>query len=365
MMQRWFWLLAACLLLAQCNDTVEKEREVGYRGKARVNPFLAFERFVQKHSGQEVTIQHTWQELDDSKSMIILPIDLLSSQLSVDQVKEWVDEGGHAVFLLDNSAMYLNDWSGYEETSEVPDALNHFFEELGVDLEEKSAPQTYDTVLMDDETYEVELRSQWKLLDEEKNPQGVMIYEWGNGLVTLVTDARLMRNRTIDQKQHIELIAQLLEWRREEGEIVFMQGVGISFFGLLWQKGWMALLGLGVLIAAWLLRHMPRFGPQQSGLREDQIRAYDHHLEMIGDFHWRLDRGASLLQPLRVELQEICHSWQSKHGRLDERLFDVMASRAEIPVDRVERAMTEMHARDNLIFTRTVADLQHIRKAFA
>lgn len=364
MILRSFVLMVLCLLLAQCNGTVEKEREVGYRGKARVNPFLAFERFVQRHWEQEVVIQHAWKELDSTQSMIIFPVDLLTSQLSVDQVKDWVDEGGHAVFLFDHTEMHHNDWSTNEESVVLPEALKSFFEELDVDVEEANATQTYDTVKIGDETYKVNLHSRWKLIDEEQNPQGLMCVEWGEGLVTLVTDARLMRNRTIDEAEHIELISHLLKWQRE-GEIVFMRGVGISFFGLLWQKGWMALLGLGVLIAAWLLRQMPRFGPQQSGLREDQIRAYDHHLEMIGDFHWRLDRGASLLQPLRAELQETCHQWQTKHGRLDERLFDVMATRAELPAERVERAMTELHARDNLIFTRTVADLQHIRKAFA
>jgi hypothetical protein len=109
---------------------------------------------------------------------------------------------------------------------------------------------------------------------------------------------------------------------------------------------------------------MPRFGPIDGEARQTQMRAYDHHLEMIGDFHWRLDRGASLLQPLRQELQELCHQWQVKTGRLDEGLFDVMAAQSGIPAERVQRAMTEHRASDSLVFSRAVADLQQIRKAF-
>ena len=365
MIARCFWLMTACLLLSHCNNTVEKEREIGYRGKARINPFLAFERFVQKYHEQDVIIQHSWQELDHTQSMIFFPADLLSSQLSVDQVSDWVHEGGHAVFLFDHTEMHRNDWPGYEESVDLPKALKDFLEEqLDVKIEQAKSEEKYQEVSLDEETFQVNLRSRWKIIDEDHKTHGMRCFECGDGLITLITDARLMRNRTINEEQHIELISNLLQWQRE-GDIIFMRGVGISFFGLLWQKGWMVLVALAVLIAAWLLRHMPRFGPQERQLREDQIRAYDHHLEMIGDFHWRLDRAAALLQPLRVELQDICHQWQSKHGRLDESLFSVMATRAELPMDRVERAMTELHARDNLIFTRTVADLQHIRKAFA
>jgi hypothetical protein len=364
MITRMLLALMALLVLTHCNDTVEKEREVGYRGKARINPYLAFERFVQQHLGEEVVIQHTWPELDGSQSMLIFSADLLSSQLSVDQIKEWISDGGHAVFLFDNADMHRSDWAEYNPSPEVPQVLMDFLAEMDLKIEDESSEEKYTKVEIYDEEFQVDLSSYVRLIDEKNTPQAVICREYGDGLVTFVSDARLMRNREIDQEQHIELITYLLQWRRD-GEIVFMRGVGISFFSLLWQKAWMVLLALAVLIGAWLLRHMPRFGPLQGGLREDQIRAYDHHLEMIGDFHWRLDRGSSLLHPLRMELQEMCHQWQSKHGRLDEGLFEVMATRADLPLERIERAMTELQPRDNLIFTRTVADLQHIRKAFA
>ena len=112
------------------------------------------------------------------------------------------------------------------------------------------------------------------------------------------------------------------------------------------------------------MRNMPRFGPIESEAKETQLRAYDHHLEMIGDFHWRLDRGLALLEPLRRELQELCHHWQQKTGKIDEGLFDVLSSRSGIPLERVARAMTEHRPADTMMFSRAVADLQQMRKAF-
>lgn len=296
--------------------------------------------------------------------MVILSASLLSSDLSLKQIRNWVEEGGHAVFLFDHADMQESEWSMFSHNTEVPDALKNLMRDMGLDVDETGVSQSYSEVLLYDESYKVKLNAKVRLLDEKKIPQAVLSREWGEGIITFVSDARLLRNREIDQEQHIEVLANLMTWRRE-GEILMLRGVGISFLGLLWQKGWMVLLALAVLIIGWLMRHMPRFGPVQSGLREDQIRAYDHHLEMIGDFHWRLDRGASLLQPLRVEAQEFCHQWQVRHGHLDVGLFEVMAARAELPVERVQRAMTEASPRDQIIFTRTVADLQQIRKAFA
>jgi hypothetical protein len=364
-MRRLLILLTGVLLLAQCGDkTVEVEREVGYRGKARVNPYLAFERYVERRIAQPLVVKQSWVEPGYGHGMVILSSSLLSSELSLKQMRNWVEEGGHAVFLFDHADMQESEWSMFSQDTEVPDALKKLMQDMGLDVEENGASQSYSEVVLYEETYKVKLNAKVRLLDEKKNPQAVLTREWGEGLVTFVSDARLMRNREIDQEQHIDVLSNLLTWRRD-GDILMLRGVGISFFGLLWQKGWMVLLALAVWIIAWLMRHMPRFGPVQSGLREDQIRAYDHHLEMIGDFHWRLDRGASLLQPLRAEAQDFCHQWQVRHGHLDEGLFEVMAERAELPVERVQRAMTEFSPRDQVIFTRAVADLQQIRKAFA
>lgn len=364
MMGRLGVILLCLLFFTQCQKGVEKEREIGYRGKARSNPYLAFERFVQQYDGQELVVQSSWPALDESEAMILFTADQLSSRFSIDQVQEWVEQGGHAVILLDHAEMYSSDWDRWQSAAELPEPLLEWAKRMDWKLESSSSEEKYDTVELQEEPYEVDLASRTLVRDEDDKARALLMQELGDGAVTWVSDARLLRNRWIDQKEHIELLSHLIEVKRD-GKMIFLRGVGISFFGLLWQKGWMVLLALAVWILAWLLRHMPRFGPLQQGLREDQIRAYDHHLEMIGDFHWRLDHGDSLLQPLRHEVQELCHHWQAKNGRLDERLFDVMAARANLPVDRVERAMTDPKARDNMIFTRMVADLQHIRKAFA
>ncbi len=364
MMVRLLMILFGVLCLAHCEKGVEKEREVGYRGKARSNPYLAFERFVEQHDEEALVVQSSWPALDDSEAMILLTADQLASRFSIDQLEQWVEQGGHAIILLDHADMYSSDWDSWSTAVELPDPLIDWAKRMNGNIEFVDTPQKYDTVEFQDEPYEIEMTSRVVVRDGDKKAQALLMQEWGDGVVTWVSDARLLRNRWIDQKEHIELLSHVMSVKRV-GKIIFLRGVGISFWRLLWTKGWMVLIAVVVWMIAWLLRHIPRFGPLQRGMREDQIRAYDHHLEMIGDFHWRLDQGNSLLQPLRQEIQELCHYWQTKNGRLDERLFDVMALRANLPVERVERAMTDPKVRDNMIFSRIVADLQHIRKAFA
>lgn len=363
MMLRLLLGLFALFLACSCQDYEEKERVIGYKGKARVNPFLAFEKFVGEYSGSEMITARSWRVMDDEDAVLISSVDMLTTKEHVARVGQWVSDGGHAIFLIDHAESRGSDWLENEEHPVVSEPLKKFFEEAGISVTDAEKEQEFNTVTLEEETFGVRMRSRTSMSYQDQKNQGLVNAEWGDGLITIISDARMLRNRFIDEQQHADVVARLLDWSRA-GRVIMMRGVGISFFGLLWEKSWMVLVSGGLLLLVWLLRHMPRFGPIDGEARQTQMRAYDHHLEMIGDFHWRLDRGASLLQPLRQELQELCHQWQVKTGRLDEGLFDVMAAQSGIPAERVQRAMTEHRASDSLVFSRAVADLQQIRKAF-
>ena len=363
MMRRILLLMAVSFLMTGCNDYIEKEREIGYKGKARVNPFLAFEQFVTKYSGKEILVSKNFGQLGDEDSIIILSADLITSEGYVRKLDSWISQGGHAIFLIDHAEMRGNEWSIFRADGEVSEALSKWFTSLNIEVVENDTAKEFGKVKIDKDRFNVKLNSGHALRLNGKKEQAIVSLEHGDGALTIINDASLLRNRAIDEAEHIEIIAMLLDWSRE-GRLVFLRGVGISFFGMIWEKGWMIVVSLIVLLMVWLLRHMPRFGPIESEAKEAQLRAYDHHLEMIGDFHWRLDRGLALLEPLRRELQELCHHWQLKSGKIDEGLFEVLSSRSGIPIERVQRAMTEHRPADTMVFLRAVADLQQMRKAF-
>jgi hypothetical protein len=363
MSKRLVLLWVFILLFSGCQDYVEKERETGYKGKARVNPFLAFERFVEMETGQPLEMRERWQEMDEDAALVILPATMLTSKEYVKQLKSWVASGGHAVFIIDHAEMRANEWSDSMIDVDVPDVVQGLCRDVGMTLDESAQANQFQKLKLGEEEYRVNLSSSYQLAYDGDSELPLATADWGDGAVTFLVDGNLMRNRTIDQEQHIEVVASLLDMSRE-GRMIFMRGVGISFFGMLWDRGWMVIVGVVVLMLFWLLRHMPRFGPLDHDAEDTQMRAYDHHLEMIGNFHWRLDRGRSLLEPLRMEAQELCHHWQVKTGRIDEGLFEVMAMQTNLSLEQVQRAMTEWKIKDSLTFTNTVADLQLIRKAF-
>jgi hypothetical protein len=363
MMRRFLLLVAVSFLVSGCNDYIEKEREIGYKGKARVNPFLAFEQFVTKYSGKEILVSKNFGELGDEDSIIVLSADLLTSESFIRKIDSWISQGGHAIFLIDHAEMRGNEWATFRADGEVSEALQKWLTTLNIEVVEKDSDQEFQKVKIDSDRFNVKLNSSHALRLNGKKEQAIVSIEHGDGALTIINDASLLRNRTIEEAEHIEIIAMLLDWSRE-GRLVFLRGVGISFIGMLWEKGWMIVVSLSALLIVWLMRNMPRFGPIESEGKETQLRAYDHHLEMIGEFHWRLDRGLALLEPLRRELQDLCHQWQQKTGKMDEGLFEVLSSCSGIPIDRVQRAMTEHRPADTIVFSRAVADLQQMRKAF-
>lgn len=361
-MKRWLFLFA-CLLLAACSETETREREIGYKGKARVNPYLALERFVAIYSGEEMQVRDAWKNPTWDDAVMILSVETLTSTKLVSNLQEWVEDGGHAIFLLENAEMSRNDWSEHHAPVKVPVALREFFNLVEITVTEEDTPKKYTSVQLADESWKIELESYHGVEVEGEPATAIAHLAWGDGAITVINDARLLRNRMIDQAEHADVCALLLDESRE-GHVVFQREYGLTFFSMLWNRAWMVLVALGLILLLWLFRHMPRFGPVDADVPDRVLRAYDHHLEMIGDYHWRMDRGVTLLQPLRQEVQELCHHWQVKTGRLDEGLFELMAAQTGLTFERVQRAMTEWKPSDSVVFARAVSDLQQIRKAF-
>ena len=97
------------LLLVAC-DYVETTREVGHKGKARVNPYLAAERMLEE-LGYENLDKPGWPDLEDAElGLVVVPASVLSAEGYVRALEEWVEWGGHAVILLEHGEAYLNDW---------------------------------------------------------------------------------------------------------------------------------------------------------------------------------------------------------------------------------------------------------------
>ena len=105
---RW-WGVFVVLLLAGCSFK-EETKEVGHKGIARVNPYLAAQRFLREY-GFVVREDRGWPELDYSLGMAMVPASVLSAEGYVADLSNWVEDGGHAVILLERGESHISDWN--------------------------------------------------------------------------------------------------------------------------------------------------------------------------------------------------------------------------------------------------------------
>lgn len=404
MKRRFAWLGVMGLLLTACDDVQIRESETGYRGAARVNPYLAAERFLEHEDvGFETETSPAWPHLDYSVAMVVMPSSELESDGMVRSVEEWVKEGGHFVCLVDGGESTINDWSSHSPQQTWPEAFQSWIKRLGLKAQDGTAysakpagtlvpkptpagatpsPTPSPTnqlspkksgdvheVKIGDETFLVELPGEARLVAEKgtkvevatggTDPR-VLVLKRGDGYITFLSQARPLRNRFLDRYDHASFLHTLASWARD-GRIIFVRGAGMSFWAMVWKHGWPVVIGLFVVLLLWLWKHMTRFGPVVQAEGGDDPRAYLGHLESVGGYAWRMDHGGELLTLLRTDAMERYLSWQRRSGAWDADVFEVIAQRAGCSREDAMRAMTAMPTRDAGQFTRMVAILQQVR----
>jgi len=297
-------------------------------------------------------------------SLVVLPASALASEGQLLQLEEWVAGGGHAVILFQRAESHWNDWNdNFGRSIEPPEAVDEWLAAMGIEWRERDFEELLvEGLVWDGERFEVSIEPRYEFGLGGEEAEVLESREVGVGRLTLMVAAKPFRSRYIDEYDHAALLVAMARVGHGGGGVAFVRGVGLSFWGLLWSHGWPVLVALIGGIVFWLWRSLPRFGPLDSVEAGGTLRAYDHHLEALGDFHWRLDRAQGLLAPLRAGLIERAQHLAMSTGRADADLFELVAGRSELSRERVERALTIERPRDPAAFTRLAADLQTIHR---
>ncbi len=351
----------AAMLLVGC-ETKEVTRETGYKGRARVDPWLAAERFCEPYPGVVRSLA-SWTEPTESDALWLVPAGLLTNTSFTRRLTGWVERGGHLVVMVEHAEAAHDDWTRFAPSSPPAEALAAMMADFGLRLmlrEEGQKPFETKEIRFNGQHFAVEVKSDNRVAKGEGKPRAFVSVTRGAGRLSVLTDGRIFRNRWIGEKDHAALLDALVRADSREGDIGFIRGAGLSVWGLVREHLWPVLLGLTILMMLWLWKNLSRFGPLEAEAGAPVLRGYEHHLEALGDFQWRLDHAAGLLGPLRSQIIDRGQRACQRSGHRDGDFFQYLADLGGLSRERVQRALSESAPADAALFTRTTADLQKL-----
>ncbi|MBL9176621.1 MAG: hypothetical protein JNM65_01085 [Verrucomicrobiaceae bacterium] len=411
-----FALCPLLLLLCGCSGKWEDyEKTLGYRGKARVNPFLAAERLLDE-LGHDAHGAKTLAKLPAHDAAILISGEGGLPEGRAKQLLTWAFNGGHLIYCLGGTRPY-NDFETQfgsfiaamlleeekdpvlgqlgigvqrrlplDEISELTSGLsglkkaNKKDDEKKKKIEDEEETETRLEAVLEVEwngqKYSLSLGGHQHLILKRKlragefsagskNESLALHLKHGMGSVTVLAHARPFRNRWIGERDHARWLAALVEENNSK-EVIFVAATSGSFLSLLWQHGWMALIALGLCLVFWLWQQMPRFGPL-ADVELDSTRHFASHIGALGEFFWRMRSGALLVNAARdavwERVRERHRSLDDGGRKMNEMLAGEIARRTGLPVKRVAAAFAVAPPDSAHNFVTLMRDLQAIRRA--
>ena len=366
----------AALMLCSCRWVTRKEI-IGYQGPARQDPFLAAERFLQKER-QGARVVNRLKDLATHRGPLIASSQSFINYGDADAVLKWADDGGHLILLLDGAERWRNDWkesgifevlkSRKRESAEIKLLGALGISGHGADGESFSGPEEKRTARVGRSTLTTRLAGTFSATGDaaradvifgDRDTPALASFPLGSGRVTVLANAHPFRNRWIGEHDHAALLAALVDLG-QRGEAWFLNGARVSFWKMLWERGWMALVAFAAVFLAWLWKNLPRFGPLRTPPGE-AVRDFTAHLALTGAFLWQHHEADTLLLPLRdaVTAAAARLGWHAK----DRDFIAKIAVRSGLAATRVNAALQTTGIRERNHFLHITQDLRKIADA--
>lgn len=385
--RRWCSLVLISSLLTGClkfRKSHEETREKGYEGIARAQPFLAAERLLTKF-GWEPDRLHSAKSLPYGGTLI-LNADSSRDQFTAYQAMDWMERrSGHLILFLSSAESWRDDWAVdfFSYFKDIDSLENHPIlqkyhlkpsnnslrifgggkpQEAKIDgakfMMENTGSITLDATAVAQDTD--------ALAGTAASASLLSFPLSGGGRLTVICDARPFRNRFLDHEAHADVLLALLALRGETGDhtVGMMLSNGLSFYTMFWEKYWMALIALGVLVLLWLWKNFHRFGPLLLPSTTND-RQFADHLRMTGHFLWSYRRSGELLGAMRQSIQRKLQA--ASHQEMSEgapaRLLEHLSNLSKLPPERVTAAWHTPATSDLRQFIHLMRDLQTIHQS--
>lgn len=302
------------------------EREVvgGFSEEALRNPLLAAERFLGKlgYKVESVANVDLWRKLPPpDHALVIYRFTPPAGAQRRQHLRDWVESGGTLIVEADDSLVLDDD-------DEITGTLS-LLAELGVrvrerpfvfDIGEEITEQTpVDINFTDvDEPVRILMSNRRYLEDRMGNAAsavelnegyGLLQYDVGKGLVTVVSDIGFLHSKRIGDEDNAYALALMVGAPHQNGVWLVHDIDMPSLWDLAWKYLPYALTSLLALIALALWSLGKRLGPMLPPIDVER-RNIGEHLVASANFLWRLDRAQQLLAANQRQLE---HDWLNKH----------------------------------------------------
>lgn len=327
------WIISVLLVLAVAAggygiylnlEKVETNHEISFEGEARDNPLLAARIFLNRMgiSAETKDSMHSIADLPDIKTTLLITAKRSSlSREKTEELYDWIENGGHLITRVTHESPFVDllgtdedveDYSSGDNLQEMLDVevmrrediddddkhihLKGSKKDLALDIESFLPIQIEDDFLGKDELITLKVHDNEFVF--------MLRRKIGNGMVTLVSDLRIINNRGIRSADHAELLWHLVNVENTPDNVWLIYNDDVpALWEILWQQAWALILSLTALLLIWLYSSSHRFGPLIPKESEDR-RSLLEHIQASGNFYWKHQQKQKLIDSSRAALED-------------------------------------------------------------
>ncbi len=347
--------------------------------EAFLNPYLAAERFLKKNGMQVKVISghELFDNLPATYDTIFFTNHSQEGLLTLsrqDALHEWITEGGHLITIINSLwddelngsedpfldsydiRQYRHDYS-WEERDKIP-PIETQFAGKGEALTINFTPEYYMVDGSENAYAGIETKGGYHLLQ----------YTIESGLLTVLTDDIIWRNKHVGEHDHAlflhNLIAQSEVIDSEQPPTVWIvhELAFPSLISRIWKAAPHAVIAILVLLLFSLWAAYDRFGPPI--IYNHRIRrSLTEHLDACGRYHWQQDYCQQLLTTIREQFE---HLFEKHHAHWHELTHEQkntwLAKRSGLSPIALDKAINHQPANEGE-FTEIIKTLQRLRKS--
>jgi len=340
------------------------------RGEARYNPLYALKMSLQARDIEVASGGATGLDIAAlaEGDLLVLSSDVrLLAEDEVDELLEWVADGGHLVFGLP---------PGEDERS------HPLLEALGIEVvthfsclefqlpaaaaakgrskpEAKTASHCFRSRFRHDEDTEDELLWRWgNARDGDLMARGA----YGDGSWFVASELDFLENDTLDEPGIAALAWQVLAPALGHGKVHLIHATSAPpLHVLLVREGWPILVPVLLALFAWLWARSQRFGALLPLAAPDR-RALLEHIQATGEFAFRRGRGPALHAAVQRMFLARLRRRDPQLAALDgEALVQALSERCQYAVAAVRQALHPVDLARPDQFLATIKTLMHLR----